>query len=175
MQEILYAFAHGYIKTDIFEKWLYSDYMTAEAENMQIFGELTECDYKDKNSVLHIKKLLCEAFSEEFSLCEKRGIISETAKKMIDESEKQPEDICIRLYDISDKKQLHNELKRAFSVPEWYGCNRDAFADLLSLSGVKAVELDGYSQMHRIIPDEAEFLLSMLINEKDRECKLIIT
>ena len=88
-----------------------------EAENMQIFGELTECDYKDKNSVLHIKKLLCEAFSEEFSLCEKRGILSETAKKMIDESEKQPEDICIRLYDISDKKQLHSELKRAFSFP----------------------------------------------------------
>lgn len=77
---------------------------------------------------------------------------------------KRKKQYLLELSGISTVEGLHTYLKKALSLPEYYGMNWDALYDCLTDMAGKRVEIriSGLNELAAVLPDAAASLMSVL-------------
>ncbi|WP_235375538.1 barstar family protein [Pseudomonas aeruginosa] len=82
----------------------------------------------------------------------------------MDEELNRAASLAIELADVDSAARLHERLREALALPQWYGCNWDAFWDAISglVPMPRRLRLQGWSDFARRLPEKAAQLSACL-------------
>lgn len=174
--DMLGGFVNGCISPQIFERHFYSktdDYEKALDKNT--FDMLVYLDYGDENDVAHIRRLLGEEYpAKEYNDAYFQSAQDEEIKQAYALSQPDLTTLVIELKGIKSADQLHNVLKRALHLPEWFGHSWAAFEDLIDLSACKSITVNSYGDFYQQSPKDAMLLIWQLSKHKTKDCLLTV-